>query len=60
MFAKRNACDLAWDYALYAECFKKKSDWTQAKEKLSKTIELMQECNADSWIKKYEEKLGRL
>jgi hypothetical protein len=22
MFAKRMACDLAWDYALYAEFFK--------------------------------------
>jgi hypothetical protein len=53
------ACDLAWDYALHAEFFKKKGDKTQAKEKLSKTIELMQGCNADGWIKKYEEKLAR-
>ncbi len=60
MFAKRMACDLAWDYALYAEFFKKKGDETQAKEKLSKTIELMQGCNADGWIKKYEEKLAKL
>jgi hypothetical protein len=53
MFAKRMACDLAWDYALYTEFFKKKGDATQAKEKLSKTIELMQGCNADGWIKKF-------
>jgi hypothetical protein len=54
------ACDLAWDYALYTEFFKKKGDATQAKEKLSKTIELMQGCNADGWVKKHEEKLARL
>jgi len=59
MFVKRMACDLAWDYALYAEFFKKKGDWTQAKEELSKTIERMQGFNADGWIKKYEEKLAR-
>ena len=61
MFAKRKACDLAWDYALYAEFFKKMGDWTQAKEKMSKTIELMQGCKADGSVKKkYEEKLARL
>ena len=49
MFAKRMACNLAWDYALYAELFKKKGDQTQAKEKLNKTIERMQGCNADGW-----------
>jgi hypothetical protein len=47
MLAKRMACDLVWDYALYAEFFKKKGDSTQAREKLSKAIELMQGCNAD-------------
>ncbi len=60
MFAKRMACDLAWDCALYAEFFKKRGDQTQAKEELSKTIKLMQGCNADGWIKKYKEKLARL
>ena len=33
--------DLARDYALYAEFFKKKGDPAQAKEKLGKAIELM-------------------
>lgn len=42
MFAKRMDCDLAWDYDLYAEFFKKNGDLTQAKEKSSKAIELMQ------------------
>jgi hypothetical protein len=36
MLTKRMAYDLAWDYALYAEFFKKKGDSIQAKEKLSK------------------------
>jgi hypothetical protein len=35
-------------------------DWTQAKEKMSKTIELMQGCKPDGSVKKkYEEKLAR-
>jgi hypothetical protein len=60
MLAKRMACDLAWDSALYAEFFKKMGEWTQAKEKMSKTIELMQGCKADGSVKKkYEEKLAR-
>ena len=58
MLAKRMAYDLAWDYALYAEFFKKKGDSIQAKEKLSKAIELMPGCNADGWVKKYEEELA--
>jgi hypothetical protein len=42
MFAKRKACDLAWDCALYAEFFKGMGGWTQAKQKMSKNLELMQ------------------
>jgi tetratricopeptide (TPR) repeat protein len=52
--------DLARDYALYAEFFKKKADPAQAKEKLLKAIELMRGCNADGWVKKYEEELAGL
>lgn len=54
------ACDPARGYALCAEFFKKMGDWTQAKAKMSKTIELMQGCKADGSDKKYEEKLSRL
>jgi tetratricopeptide (TPR) repeat protein len=52
--------DLARDYALYADFFKKKGDPTQAKEKLGKAIELMRSIGADGWVKKYEEELARL
>jgi hypothetical protein len=58
MLAKRMVYDPAWDYALYAEFFKKKGDSTQAREKLSKASELMQRCNADGWVKKTEEALA--
>jgi class 3 adenylate cyclase/tetratricopeptide (TPR) repeat protein/ribosomal protein L40E len=50
--------DLARDYALYAEYFKKKDDPAQSKEKLGKAIELMRSINADGWVKKYEEELA--
>lgn len=50
--------DLARDYALYADFFKKKGDPAQGKEKLSKAIDLMRGINADGWVKKYEEELA--
>jgi tetratricopeptide (TPR) repeat protein len=50
--------DLARDYALYAQFFKKKGDPAQAKEKLGKAIELMRGCGADGWVKRYEEALA--
>ncbi len=52
MFAKRMACDLARDYALYAEFFKKMGDWSQTKGKMSKTIELMQGGKAYGSVKR--------
>jgi hypothetical protein len=52
--------ELARDYALYAEFFKKKADPTQAKEKLGKAIELMRGCGADGWVKRYVEKLAEV
>jgi hypothetical protein len=52
--------DLARAYALYAEFFQNKGDLVQAKEKLGKAIELMRGCNADGWVKKYEEELAGL
>ncbi len=50
--------DLARDYALYAEFFKKKADPLQAKEKLGKAIDLMRSIGADGWVKKYEAELA--
>jgi predicted ATPase/class 3 adenylate cyclase len=52
--------DLARDYALYAEFFKKKDDPAQAKEKLTKAIELMRSIGADGWVTRYEERLAGL
>jgi tetratricopeptide (TPR) repeat protein len=52
--------ELATDYALYAEFFKKRADPAQAKEKLGKAIELMRGCGADGWVKKYEEELAAI
>jgi class 3 adenylate cyclase/tetratricopeptide (TPR) repeat protein len=50
--------DLARDYALYAEFFKKKGNPAQAKEKLGKAIDLMRSIGADGWVKKYEAELA--
>jgi class 3 adenylate cyclase/tetratricopeptide (TPR) repeat protein len=52
--------ELARDYALYAEFFKKKGDPVQAKEKLGKAIELMRSIGADGWVEKYEKELSGL
>ena len=52
--------NLARDYALYAELFKRKDDQTKAKEKLSKAIQIFKECGADGWVEKYEKELAEL
>jgi len=52
--------DLATDYALYAEFFKKQGDPAQAKENLHKAIDLMRGCGAVGWVKKYGEELAGL
>ncbi len=59
---KRNGMiwNLAKDYALYAELFKRKGDLSKAKEKLSKSIEIFTECGADAWVEKYEKELAAL
>jgi tetratricopeptide (TPR) repeat protein len=51
---------LARDYALYAEFFKRKEDLPKAKENLSKAIEIFKECGADGWVEKYEKELASL
>jgi tetratricopeptide (TPR) repeat protein len=52
--------NLARDYALYAELFKRKGDLTKARENLSKAIEIFKECGADGWAEKYEKELASL
>jgi tetratricopeptide (TPR) repeat protein len=59
---KRNdtMLNLGFDYALHAEIFKRKREITKAKNRLSKTMEVFQECGADGWVKKYEEEMAAL
>jgi predicted ATPase/class 3 adenylate cyclase len=59
---KRNCTmwSLGGDYAFYAELFKRKGDQSKAKEKLSKAIEIYNECGADRWAEKYEKELAEL
>jgi tetratricopeptide (TPR) repeat protein len=52
--------NLARDYALYAELFKRKADLPKAKESLTKAIEIFKKCGADGWVEKYEKELTSL
>ena len=52
--------NLAQDYALYAELFKRKEDFPKAKENLTKAIGIFKECGADGWVDKYEKELTAL
>ena len=52
--------NLAQDYALYGELFKRKGDPSKAKEKLNKAIEISKECGADGWVEKYEKELDSI
>jgi tetratricopeptide (TPR) repeat protein len=51
---------LGQDYASYAELFKQKGEMSKAKKNLGKAIEIFQECGADGWIDKIEEKIAAL
>ena len=48
---------LGTDYALYSDWFKKKGDFSRAKEKRIRAVEIFRQCGADGWVKKYEEEL---
>jgi class 3 adenylate cyclase/tetratricopeptide (TPR) repeat protein/ABC-type lipoprotein export system ATPase subunit len=52
--------NLAQDYGLYGEFFKRKGDLPKAKENLTKSIEIFKECGADGWVGKYEKELTSL
>jgi tetratricopeptide (TPR) repeat protein len=49
---------LGKNYALYADLFKRKGDRLKAQENLGKAIEILKECGADGWVKKYEKELA--
>jgi hypothetical protein len=50
--------NLARDYALYSELFKRKGDLPKARENLGKAIDIFKECGADGWVEKYERELA--
>jgi hypothetical protein len=49
---------LAGDYVLYAEFFKRKGHLSKGKQKLNKAIDILKECGADGWVKKYEREMA--
>jgi class 3 adenylate cyclase/tetratricopeptide (TPR) repeat protein len=52
--------NLAQDYTLYSEFYKRKGNLIKAKEKLDNAIEIFKECGADGWVEKYEKELSAL
>lgn len=52
--------ELARDYAIYADWYKKKGDMSVAREQLTKAIGLFKECGADGWVEKYERQLAAM
>ncbi|MFC1856916.1 AAA family ATPase [Thermodesulfobacteriota bacterium] len=52
--------NLAQDYALYSELYKRKGELSNANENLNKAIEIFRECGADGWIERYEKDLVSL
>ena len=51
---------LANDYVLYSELFKRKEDYSEARENLKKAIEILKGCGADGWVEKYKKELAIL
>ena len=45
---------LAKDYVTYAEVLNRKGDHVNAKEYLSKAINIFKKCEADGWVDRYE------
>jgi hypothetical protein len=52
--------NLGREYALYAEFYKRTGDRLKAQENLGKAIDIMKDCGADGWVKKYEGELAML
>jgi tetratricopeptide (TPR) repeat protein len=48
---------LGLDHALYGEFFKRQGDRSKAQVEFGKSIEILRECGADGWVKKYEREL---
>lgn len=52
--------NLARDHTLYADYFKKKGDIPEAREQLTKAIDLFRECCADGWVTRTEKALAEI
>jgi class 3 adenylate cyclase/tetratricopeptide (TPR) repeat protein len=52
--------NLAQDYSLYAELYKRKDEPSKARETLNKAIEIFKECGADGWVERYQKELVSL
>jgi tetratricopeptide (TPR) repeat protein len=51
---------LAMDHAVYGEFFERTGEAARAREHLGNAVELFQECGADGWVSRTEEKLAGL
>jgi len=51
---------LGLDYAFYGEYYRRIEDRAQAKNKIGKAIEILQECGANWWAEKYQKELAEL
>ena len=51
---------LAMDYTLYSDFFKKSGDLPKARANLSKAIDFFKECHANGWVDKNGKKLAKL
>jgi tetratricopeptide (TPR) repeat protein len=51
---------LGLDYALYGEFFSFQKDRAKAQLNLGKAIEILKECGADGFVRKYEEEMANL
>jgi len=51
---------LGLDHALYGEFFKRQGEINKARKEFKKTAEILDECGADGWVKKYEEEVAAI
>jgi tetratricopeptide (TPR) repeat protein len=51
---------LGRDYAFYSELYTRKGDRVKGRENLAKAIEMLNECGAEGWVKKYEREMASL
>ena len=47
-------------YEVYARLHKNQNKILQAREQMTKAIDIMKECGADGWVERYEKELAGL